>query len=106
MARRSRRGGCGSTRRPRSSPAATAAGLSPAPEAQRRVLIRRLTFDLWGLPPAPEEVEAFVADPAPDAYDALVDRLLASPRYGERWGRHWLDLVRYAESDGYRADTY
>ncbi|QEH35169.1 Planctomycete cytochrome C [Aquisphaera giovannonii] len=83
-----------------------AAGLSPAPEADRRVLIRRLSFDLRGLPPTPEEVEAFVADPADDAYEALVGRMLASPRYGERWGRHWLDLVRYAESDGYRADDY
>ncbi|WP_165228595.1 PSD1 and planctomycete cytochrome C domain-containing protein [Aquisphaera insulae] len=83
-----------------------AAGLSPAPEAGRGVLIRRLSFDLLGLPPTPEDVEAFVADPAGDAYEVMVDRMLASPRYGERWGRHWLDLVRYAESDGYRADAY
>ncbi|MEW4569764.1 PSD1 and planctomycete cytochrome C domain-containing protein [Tautonia sp. JC769] len=83
-----------------------AAGLSPAPEADRRTLIRRATFDLHGLPPTPEEVDAFLADDSPDAFDRLVDRLLDSPRYGERWGRHWLDLVRFAESDGYRADAY
>lgn len=83
-----------------------AAGLSPAPEADRRTLIRRATFDLHGLPPTPEEVDAFLADDAPDAFDRLVDRLLESPRYGERWGRHWLDLVRFAESDGYRADAF
>ena len=64
-------------------------------------LIRRVYFDLLGLPPSPEEVEAFVADPAPDAYEKLVDRLLASPHYGERWGRHWLDVARYADSDGH-----
>ncbi|MBX6311700.1 MAG: PSD1 domain-containing protein [Isosphaeraceae bacterium] len=84
----------------------TAEGLTPAPEADRRTLIRRAYFDLWGLPPTPEEVEAFARDEAPDAYERLIDRLLASPRYGERWGRHWLDLVRYAESDGYRQDAY
>jgi mono/diheme cytochrome c family protein len=82
------------------------AGLAPAPEADRRTLIRRLTFDLHGLPPSPEVVEAFVADERPDAYERLVDRLLASPRYGERWARHWLDLVRFAESDGYRQDAF
>jgi hypothetical protein len=81
-------------------------GLSPAPEADRRTLIRRLSFDLHGLPPSPEEVDAFVADPAPDAYEKLIDRLLASPRYGARWARHWLDLVRYSESDGYRQDAF
>jgi hypothetical protein len=84
----------------------TAEGLTPAAEADRRTLIRRATFDLWGLPPTPEEVEAFVADDAPRAYEDLVDRLLAGPRYGERWARHWLDLVRYAESDGFRQDAY
>jgi mono/diheme cytochrome c family protein len=83
-----------------------AEGLSPAPEADRRTLIRRAAFDLLGLPPTPAQVEAFVHDPAPDAYERLIDRYLASPQYGERWGRHWLDLVRYAESDGYRADGY
>ncbi len=73
-------------------------GLKPAPPADRRTLIRRATFDLTGLPPTPEEVEAFVADKSPDAYERLIDRLLASPAYGERWGRHWLDLVRYCDS--------
>jgi hypothetical protein len=79
-------------------------GLSPAPEAERAVLLRRLSFDLTGLPPTPEEVAAFVQDPVPDAYEQQVDRLLASPRYGERWALYWLDLVRYAESDGFKAD--
>ncbi len=72
-------------------------GRAPAPAADRRVLIRRATFDLIGLPPTPEEVEAFVNDPAPDAYERLIERLLASPHYGERWGRFWLDLARYAD---------
>ncbi|QDU90951.1 hypothetical protein Pla175_43650 [Pirellulimonas nuda] len=81
-----------------------AAGLTPNPEADRRTLIRRATYDLHGLPPTPKEVEAFVSDPATDAYDRLIDRLLASPRYGERWGRHWLDLARYGDSMGYRYD--
>ncbi|WP_165065458.1 PSD1 and planctomycete cytochrome C domain-containing protein [Paludisphaera rhizosphaerae] len=81
------------------------AKLAPAPEADRRTLIRRATFDLIGLPPTPAEVEAFEADPAPDAYDRLVDRLLSSPQYGEAWGRHWLDLVRYAETNGYERDA-
>ena len=80
------------------------AGLSPAPEASRATLIRRLRFDLTGLPPSPEEVAAFEGDAAPDAYERLVDRLLASPEYGERWARHWLDLARFAESDGYKSD--
>jgi hypothetical protein len=79
--------------------------LSPAPVAERRTLIRRVTVDLTGLLPTPEEVEAFVNDPEPDAYDKLVDRLLASPHYGERWGRHWLDVVRFAESHGYEMNT-
>ena len=78
--------------------------LSPAPEADPRVLIRRLTFDLHGLPPTPEEVDAFVRDRDPHAYEALVDRLLASPRYGERMARLWLDVVHYGESDGYGMD--
>ncbi len=72
-------------------------GLSPAPLADRRTLIRRATFDLTGLPPTPAEVEAFLADGSPDAFARVVDRLLASPRYGERWARHWLDLVRYTD---------
>jgi mono/diheme cytochrome c family protein len=80
-------------------------GLTPAPEADRATLIRRLSFDLLGLPPTPEEVDAFVRDPAPDAYERLVDRLLASPAYGERWARHWLDVVRFAESHGYETNN-
>ncbi len=80
--------------------------LTPSPEASRAVLIRRVTFDLIGLPPTPAEVSAFVADTAPDAYERIVDRLLASPHYGERMARHWLDLVRYSDGDGYRADDY
>ena len=79
-------------------------GLQPSPEADRRTLIRRLYFDLIGLPPTPEEVEAFVADTSPDAYEKLVDRLLASPHYGERWARHWLDVVHYGETHGYDKD--
>src|SRR5581483_6370277 len=75
-----------------------ARGLAPGPAADRASLLRRLSYDLTGLPPAPEEVDAFVNDPAPEAYEKVVDRLLASPRYGERWGRHWLDVARYAES--------
>ena len=78
-----------------------AAGLTPSPPADRRTLIRRLYFDLVGLPPTPEEVAEFVADADPRAYERLVDRLLDSPHYGERWARHWLDLVRYGESQGF-----
>ena len=77
-------------------------GLGLSPEADRSTLLRRVSFDLTGLPPEPDEVEAFVADRSPDAYEAMVDRLLASPRYGERWGRHWLDLAGYADSEGKR----
>jgi Protein of unknown function (DUF1553)/Protein of unknown function (DUF1549)/Planctomycete cytochrome C len=80
-------------------------GLSYAPEADHRTLLRRVTFDLTGLPPMPEEVEAFVRDQRPDAYERLVDRLLASPAYGERWARHWLDVVRFAESHGYETNA-
>ncbi|MBX6311890.1 MAG: PSD1 domain-containing protein [Isosphaeraceae bacterium] len=80
-----------------------AKGLRFAPEADRRTLIRRATFDLLGLPPTPEEVTAFLNDEAPDAYERLLDRLLASPHYGERWARHWLDVAGYADSDGYSA---
>ena len=75
--------------------------LKPAPIADRRTLIRRLSYDLLGLPPTSEEVETFVKDRRPDAYALLVDRLLASPHYGERWGRHWLDVARYADTKGY-----
>jgi hypothetical protein len=81
-----------------------ARSLAPLPEANRNTLIRRLTFDLTGLPPAIEEVNRFVENDSPDAYEALVDRLLASPRYGERWGQHWLDLARFAETDGFEHD--
>jgi hypothetical protein len=81
-----------------------ASGLQPAPQAAREQLIRRATFDLLGLPPTPEEVEAFVSDSSTDAWERVLDRLLASPLYGERWGRHWLDLVRFAESNGFEFD--
>jgi len=78
-----------------------AAGLKPSPPADRRTLIRRVSFDLTGLPPSPEEVDAFLADERPDAWAHLVDRLLASPHYGERWGRHWLDVARYGEDQAH-----
>ncbi len=76
-------------------------GMKPAAPAGKRTLIRRATFDLHGVPPTAEEIEAYVADPAADAFDKLLDRLLASPRYGERWGRHWLDVARYSDTKGY-----
>ncbi len=81
-----------------------AQGLAPSPEADRRTLIRRLTFDLLGLPPTPAEIQAFVDDPDPQAYEKLVDRLLDSKHYGERWARHWLDVVKYADTCGYDKD--
>ncbi|MFN7924886.1 MAG: DUF1553 domain-containing protein [Bryobacteraceae bacterium] len=81
-----------------------ARGWQMAPEAERRTLIRRVTFGLTGLPPTPEEIERFLKDRRPDAYEHLVDRLLSSPRYGEHWARHWLDVVRYAESEGFERD--
>jgi mono/diheme cytochrome c family protein len=84
----------------------TTEGLQPAPRAEKEALLRRVYFDVTGLPPTPEQVAAFTADTAPDAYTKVVDELLASPRYGEHWARHWLDLVRYAESDGFRIDDY
>lgn len=80
--------------------------LAPAPEAERRALIRRVYFDLIGMPPSAEAIQNFENDPDPNAYEKLVDSLLARPEYGERWARHWLDLVRYADSDGFRADSY
>lgn len=80
-------------------------GLRPNPPADRRSLIRRVSYDLTGLPPSTAEVEAFVADTATDAYEKLVDRLLASPEYGEQWGRHWLDVVRFGESNGYERNV-
>jgi hypothetical protein len=79
-------------------------GMTPSPEADRATLIRRLNLDLIGLPPKTEEVDAFINNPKPEAYEALVDELLSSPHFGERWGRHWLDLARYADSDGYEKD--
>ena len=82
------------------------AGLKPAPAADRPTLLRRITFDLIGLPPTPEEIDEFVADKSPNAWTKVVDRLLASPQYGEQWGRHWLDVVRFAESDGYEYDMH
>jgi hypothetical protein len=81
-----------------------AEGLSPSPRADKLRLLRRVTFDLTGLPPTPDEQDAFLKDDAPDAYAKVVDHLLASPRYGERWAQHWLDLVRYAETDGFKSD--
>ena len=81
-----------------------AVGLNLAPEADKATLLRRVYFDLIGLPPSPEELNAFLNDPHPDAYDRVVERLLASPHYGERWARHWLDLVRYAETYGHEYD--
>ncbi len=81
-----------------------AAGLAPPPPASRTTLLRRVYYDLIGLPPTPEDVREFLEDASPDAYERIVDRLLASPQYGERWARHWLDLVRYAETDGYEFD--
>ncbi len=81
-----------------------AAGLKPSPEADRVALIRRLKFDLLGLPPTPEEIDAFVKDARPDAYERLVERYLASPHYGERWARHWLDVVHFAESHGFETN--
>jgi len=80
-------------------------GIEPSPEADRITLIKRLYYDLLGLPPEPEVVDAFVANASPLAYEELVDNLLASPHYGERWGRHWLDVARYADSDGYEKDN-
>jgi hypothetical protein len=81
-----------------------AAGVDPAPQADKRTLIRRTSFDLTGLPPTPDEVAEFEADSSPEAFRRVIDRLLASPRYGERWGRHWLDVVRYADTAGETAD--
>ena len=83
-----------------------AAGLKPARSADRQTLIRRVTFDLTGLPPTPEEIADFVNDAQPNAYERLVDRLLASPHYGETWGRHWLDIVRYSESQGFERNKF
>lgn len=81
-----------------------AKGLKPAKSAEKAVLVRRAYYDLLGLPPTPEQVDAFVNDNSPDAWEKLIDQLLASPHYGEKWGRHWLDVVRYAETNGYERD--
>ena len=81
-----------------------APGISPSPEAGRRTLIRRVSLDLIGLPPTPRQIAEFLADTRPGAYERLVNRLLDSPHYGERWGRHWLDIARYADSNGYSSD--
>ncbi|MGV2340249.1 MAG UNVERIFIED_CONTAM: DUF1549 domain-containing protein [Planctomycetaceae bacterium] len=81
-------------------------GLQPPPKADRRTLIRRLTFELHGLLPTPEDTLAFVNDPDPAAFEKLVDRLLASPRYGERWARHWMDVIHFADSHGYEHDVF
>ncbi|HKB04083.1 MAG TPA: DUF1549 domain-containing protein, partial [Gemmataceae bacterium] len=83
----------------------TEKGLSPSPPADRRSLVRRLTYNLHGLPPTPEEIDAFVKDPAANAYEKLVDRLLDSPRYGERWARHWMDIAHFAETHGHDQDA-
>ncbi|HZV07178.1 MAG TPA: PSD1 and planctomycete cytochrome C domain-containing protein [Gemmataceae bacterium] len=82
-----------------------AKGLTPSPPADRRTLLRRVSFDLLGLPPTPEEMEAFLADRSPDAYEKVVDRLLASPHYGERWARHWMDVIHFAETHGHDQDV-
>ncbi|MBI3696831.1 MAG: DUF1549 domain-containing protein, partial [Acidobacteria bacterium] len=79
--------------------------VKPSPEADGNTLLRRISLDLIGLPPTPQEIQEFLTDTSPNAYDKVVDRLLASPHYGERWGRHWLDLARYADSDGYTIDA-
>ena len=83
-----------------------AAGVTPSAPVSREKLLRRAFFDLTGLPPSPAEADEFLKDQSPDAFAKLVDRLLASPRYGERWARHWLDVVRYAESGGYEFDGF
>lgn len=80
-------------------------GLQPSPPADKNTLLRRVTFDLTGLPPSPEEIRAFLADKSPDAYENVVERLLASPRYGERWAQHWLDVARFGETNGFELDA-
>src|SRR5262249_17983439 len=81
-----------------------AGGPRPPPPADKRPLLRRVTYDLIGLPPSPAEIDAFLADDSPRAFEKVVERLLASPHYGERWSRHWLDLVRFAETAGHEFD--
>ena len=80
-----------------------AKGIKPNPAADRITLLRRATIDLTGLPPTQEEIDRFVSDKSPNAWDKVVDRLLASPAYGERWARHWLDVARYADSNGFKS---
>ena len=82
------------------------AELSPSPQASKEVLVRRVYFDLTGLPPTPQQVQAFVNDKRADAWPRLIQQLLDSPHYGERWGQHWLDVVRFAETDGFEYDTH
>jgi hypothetical protein len=82
-----------------------AKGLEPAPPADRTTLIRRVYFDLIGLPPTPEDIDGFLKDPSPDAYEKIVDRLLAGPRFGERWARHWMDVIHFAETHGHDQDV-
>ena len=79
-------------------------GIRPAPPADKITLLRRATFDLTGLPPTPQEVQAYLSDNSPKAFERVIDRLLASPHYGEKWARHWLDRARYAESEGFKND--
>ena len=81
-----------------------AKGIKPNPAADRITLLRRATIDMTGLPPTQEEIDRFVTDKSPNAWEKVVDRLLASPAYGERWARHWLDVARYADSNGFKAD--
>src|SRR5262245_43145735 len=81
-------------------------GLKPSQPADRATLIRRVYFDMIGLPPSPRDVDEFTHDKSPDAWGKQIDKLLASPQYGERWGRHWLDVVRFAETDGFEYDTH
>src|SRR5262245_7589664 len=96
--------GCGTRWTPLSSPSWRNEG--GPPHTWRRAWLRRVTVDLTGLPPTPEEVEAFLADGSPDADERVVDRLLRSPGYGERWAQHWLDVVRFAETEGYEYDRH
>ncbi len=79
-------------------------GISPNAAADKATLLRRVSLDLTGLPPTPEELQSFLSDTSPQGYEKVVDRLLASPRYGERWARHWLDLARYSDSEGFKSD--
>ncbi len=87
---------------PSCSPSSRRKSFRHSPKADKRALLRRATYDLIGLPPTPEEMDAFLADESPGAFAKVIDRLLASPRYGERWGRHWLDIARYADTSGDR----